>query len=640
MALWGLLNLSGHEPAQTRICRHGLYTLMAAVHGSADPARSAAARAILTNIHYHPGNATTLYKAELKLKYAALARLLQEEQAAKEAKEAALRRLAASAMPGLSGNGAGGAAASSNGDGEAGSAGAGQRPQSAAANRPQSAHGRAGGRGGGRKSATAELAKQQLGVLAAAARAAADAASGGGAGADGFGAALGSPAAALGGGLPAVASPVAAFGSAPSPSSKLNVRDSAAGAHAMMATLSAALTHTEQGGAATPRRGGPAAGMSVLQSPGGPAGGQLGGAGDSADVEGTGDDSLDPDAIAARLRFLQWMVDPTVKAGIEAVGPPSPLGSSGGGGGSVAETSWGAGAGGAASVAGDSDAAAVAAAAMAAAGGDSGLMATLTLDPEERAWLELMTRMQRNEAREEAKHAAGKFMRGVLTRSLAAGAHSLWRESGGEGDAAAEGAVAAFAGGSPAAGRNNARRLGSARPRPLSGASAAGGNRPRSASVGRARPASGMPPHANGAAAAAAPDPRRPGSGLRQSMPAPSLAWPPAARANAAAAGGTSARGPPPSAAGAGPAPSPRFANLHGIRNAPRPHGHAPQPHQPRRPSGSGVVGDVREARRSVGAGGKTALSAFSLSANPWAPHILRYVQEPMGNAAAYVPGA
>lgn len=63
-----------HRPLPPRICRHGLYTLMAAVHGSADPARSAAARAILTNIHYHPGNATVLYKAELKLKYAALNR--------------------------------------------------------------------------------------------------------------------------------------------------------------------------------------------------------------------------------------------------------------------------------------------------------------------------------------------------------------------------------------------------------------------------------------------------------------------------------------------------------------------------------------------------------------------------------------
>ncbi|GLI65105.1 hypothetical protein VaNZ11_008513, partial [Volvox africanus] len=125
MALWALLNLSGYEPAQTGICRHGLYTLMAAVHGSADPARSAAARAILTNIHYHPGNATVLYKAELKLKYAALARMLEQERRGKEAREAALRRLAATALVGMntggSSSGVGGAA----GNGGSGGAGAG-----------------------------------------------------------------------------------------------------------------------------------------------------------------------------------------------------------------------------------------------------------------------------------------------------------------------------------------------------------------------------------------------------------------------------------------------------------------------------------------------------------------------------------
>lgn len=39
---------------------------------SADPLRSSTAASILANIHYHPDNATVLYKAELKLKYAAL----------------------------------------------------------------------------------------------------------------------------------------------------------------------------------------------------------------------------------------------------------------------------------------------------------------------------------------------------------------------------------------------------------------------------------------------------------------------------------------------------------------------------------------------------------------------------------------
>lgn len=32
MALWGLLNLSGYPAAQVSICRHGLYTLLRAVH--------------------------------------------------------------------------------------------------------------------------------------------------------------------------------------------------------------------------------------------------------------------------------------------------------------------------------------------------------------------------------------------------------------------------------------------------------------------------------------------------------------------------------------------------------------------------------------------------------------------------------
>ncbi len=45
------------------------------VHRAADPQRSSAASAVLKNIHYHPDNATTLYKAELKLKHAALMQL-------------------------------------------------------------------------------------------------------------------------------------------------------------------------------------------------------------------------------------------------------------------------------------------------------------------------------------------------------------------------------------------------------------------------------------------------------------------------------------------------------------------------------------------------------------------------------------
>ncbi|GFH26544.1 uncharacterized protein HaLaN_24712, partial [Haematococcus lacustris] len=75
MALWGLLNLSGYVPAQVAVCKHGLYTLLRSVRKSADRLRSSTAAAILANIHFHPDNATTLYKAELKLKYAALLEL-------------------------------------------------------------------------------------------------------------------------------------------------------------------------------------------------------------------------------------------------------------------------------------------------------------------------------------------------------------------------------------------------------------------------------------------------------------------------------------------------------------------------------------------------------------------------------------
>ena len=57
------------------ICRNGLYTLLRAVHHAVDPHRCSAAAATLNNIRYHPDNATLLYKAELRLKHAALVQL-------------------------------------------------------------------------------------------------------------------------------------------------------------------------------------------------------------------------------------------------------------------------------------------------------------------------------------------------------------------------------------------------------------------------------------------------------------------------------------------------------------------------------------------------------------------------------------
>jgi len=44
-----------------------------------DPQRRSTAAAILSNIHYNAGNATTLYKAEVKLKFAALLQLRGEK---------------------------------------------------------------------------------------------------------------------------------------------------------------------------------------------------------------------------------------------------------------------------------------------------------------------------------------------------------------------------------------------------------------------------------------------------------------------------------------------------------------------------------------------------------------------------------
>ena len=57
------------------ICRQGLYTLLGTVHRSKDPHRSSTAAAILNNIQFHPNNISVLYRAELRLKQAALTQL-------------------------------------------------------------------------------------------------------------------------------------------------------------------------------------------------------------------------------------------------------------------------------------------------------------------------------------------------------------------------------------------------------------------------------------------------------------------------------------------------------------------------------------------------------------------------------------
>jgi len=60
---------------QVPICRQGLFTLLGTVHRAKDPHRSRAAAAILNNIHFHPNNISVLYRAELRLKQAALTQL-------------------------------------------------------------------------------------------------------------------------------------------------------------------------------------------------------------------------------------------------------------------------------------------------------------------------------------------------------------------------------------------------------------------------------------------------------------------------------------------------------------------------------------------------------------------------------------
>jgi len=64
-----------HMYIQVPICRQGLFTLLGTVHRAKDPHRSRAAAAILNNIHFHPNNISVLYRAELRLKQAALTQL-------------------------------------------------------------------------------------------------------------------------------------------------------------------------------------------------------------------------------------------------------------------------------------------------------------------------------------------------------------------------------------------------------------------------------------------------------------------------------------------------------------------------------------------------------------------------------------
>lgn len=74
LALWALLNISVHHAGQTRICKKGLYTLIRLVQECPDPQRVSVATAVLGNLTNARENTAMIYKAELRLKHAALLR--------------------------------------------------------------------------------------------------------------------------------------------------------------------------------------------------------------------------------------------------------------------------------------------------------------------------------------------------------------------------------------------------------------------------------------------------------------------------------------------------------------------------------------------------------------------------------------
>jgi hypothetical protein len=73
LALWALLNASANLRGQVSICKKGLYTLINLVHHSPDPWRASVAAMVLRNVAVQE-NIGDIYKAELRLKHAALLR--------------------------------------------------------------------------------------------------------------------------------------------------------------------------------------------------------------------------------------------------------------------------------------------------------------------------------------------------------------------------------------------------------------------------------------------------------------------------------------------------------------------------------------------------------------------------------------
>ncbi|KAF8068425.1 UTR3 [Scenedesmus sp. PABB004] len=72
LALWALLGVTAHHAGQVAVCRRGLYTLVRLVQGCPEPQRRSVAAAVLANVAAAGENVAALYRAELRLKHAAL----------------------------------------------------------------------------------------------------------------------------------------------------------------------------------------------------------------------------------------------------------------------------------------------------------------------------------------------------------------------------------------------------------------------------------------------------------------------------------------------------------------------------------------------------------------------------------------
>ena len=207
----------------------------------------------------------------------------------------------------------------------------------------------------------------------------------------------------------------------------------------------------------------------------------------------------------------------------------------------------------------------------------------------------LQLQLMRHQAEKEVrKHATGTFMRGTFGRSLAEGAHSLWKQAGEDASVSSGGTSTSGRSGTAPATASNRRRLGSARPGGSASAHSANA-RPGSAAVGGQRPAS-TGQLARGAAGSNA---------LRASMPSMGKAAAPTAAPSHAAASSTSGRFASVPAAASSLGPPTRL-------------GAARMDQRPPSPSPSGVKPRSRSS----------TTSAFAIAGNPWAPHILRFVQD------------